>query len=143
MTLFQLIQKLTKKEKAHVSKYLSMNKQEGNMLQLFQTINKQTVYSEPKLRKKFTHKLDNLQSQLLNKLLEALVDFSKKTPTSKPPHGLMQLEILLQKNQLTLFDKRFKKQLNSAQQTENWTQILQLLDLQLRRIKKKTVIRLQ
>lgn len=127
--IFNLINSLDRKEKAHFTKYAGMSRSEPKFLQLYQAINKMEKYDEVKLRKKFRQSFDSLKSDLHGKLLEALADFHKANAGSSSVHyALGLLPVLLGKKLKHHFEQVLKKAQKQAEEKENWSALYELLD---------------
>ena len=115
--LFNLIQSMTKAEKRYFSQTATLHKvaQQNNYYKLFKVIENQSVYNEDLVklemqRRRITQHFTALKFQLTERILESLHQFyQKKSITETIKRELHFCQILMDKNQLEMANKRLIK----------------------------------
>ena len=100
--LFDLIQSLTVSEKRYVKVFTARYKGDKNYLRLFDAINKQEVYDEAALLKKFrkekfTRQINYTKNSLYNLILKSLQAYHDKSIETQLSDYSQQVEILYHK----------------------------------------------
>jgi len=129
--LHSLIKSMTKAEKRYFKLSATLNSRNGssNYLQLFDAIDKQSVYNEEKLRKKFANqafgkRFPTTKYLLTELILKELRLFNNgKTPQKELENRLEEIEILYQRG----LYKQGKKLLDKAKQKASQLELLPIL----------------
>ncbi len=136
--LFSLIQSLEKQEKRYFKLYLSKGGAglNQNMIDLFNEIDKQKVYDEERIKKKFKtqsfikqlHVAKNRLYQAVLKSLDAY--YAEASTEGKLQRLIHQAEILYEKGLRTQCKKRLDKAKKIAIQEEAFLYVLKILQLE-------------
>jgi len=113
--LFQLIQSLSSSEKGYVKKYCKRNGTGVTYLKLFDAIDKQEVYDEDAIKKKFrkekfVKQFSVAKNYLIKSILKSLrAYYSESSNNIKVHELLLEIEILFKKRLVGLCQKLIKK----------------------------------
>lgn len=136
--LFQLIRSMTKSEKGFFKKFAAIHSRKGNnnYIKIFDAIDKQAVYEEKKLLKKFEKEgfvkhFAVTKKYLFDAILKGLKSYHSKSLHS---HQVIQLkaEISILVDRMLYYEalKHIKKAKKIAYQIESFSILLELLELE-------------
>ncbi|MGH1364730.1 MAG: hypothetical protein ACRBF0_14300 [Calditrichia bacterium] len=134
-TLFELIKSLSRTEKRYF-KLHSAGSKSANYLLLFNAIDKQDVYDEQALRRKFAGKtfvkqLHVIKNYLYSQILESLRLYHSNISHQAKLHDLIrEAEILFRRDLLKACEKHLQRAEKLARQFENDSQLLIILQWQ-------------
>ena len=131
--LFDLIQSLTVSEKRYVKVFTARYKGDKNYLRLFDAINKQEVYDEAALLKKFrkekfTRQINYTKNYLYNLILKSLQAYHDKSIETQLSDYSQQVEILYHKGLYEQSLKMLNRAKKLASETSNYLTVLKLLE---------------
>lgn len=146
--LFNLIKSLTKTEKAYFKKYTSIHSDsEKAYLTLFDLIHEQDVYDEELLKKTIQHKgiRDHFsvhKNYLYKVLMRSLANYIKThSHNFRLEEMILEIEVLLSKNLFSQCTSLIKKAKIIANQNENYTSLLKVIQLEIRLIKQSPSVK--
>lgn len=132
--LFQLIKALNKSEKGYFKKYahLHVRAEDNNYIKVFDEIEKQSVYDEAKILKKFsgekfTKNFSVAKNYLYNSVLRSLTAYYRNDIKSEIRNMLGQIEILFNKGLLKQTEKLIFKSKELANSYELFTYLVEIL----------------
>ena len=136
--LFELIQSMSKSEKRYFKLNSSTHSDTLNSyVKMFDVINAQKKYNEKEVKEKLknTIKIKNFaveKNYLYNFLLKSLTSFNnQKSLNSKASTSLFTIRMLIDKALYVQAKKLIDKNLRFAEQSENYTLLLELLKLKI------------
>jgi hypothetical protein len=136
--LFNLIQSLNKSEKGYVKKFATLNMKDGtsNYMQLFDAIDRQEIYDEAKLLRKFSEKAFTRQfartkNYLFHFILKALRNFhTEKKPDFQVTDMIAVAQLLLDKQLNAEAQSQLTKAKKLATDLELFTQLIDILAIE-------------
>jgi len=130
--LFRLIKALSKGDRRNFKLYAGLQDGDKQYIRLFDAIDKQSEYDEPKLLKqfegeKFTNQFSVAKNYLYNYILKTLHIF-RKDPKTELNAVLHQVQILMGKNLLEQAQKLLRKAKHLAERQERFPEMLFILE---------------
>jgi tetratricopeptide (TPR) repeat protein len=130
--LFRLIKALSKGDRRNFKLYAGLQDGDKQYIRLFDAIDKQSEYDEPKLLKqfegeKFTNQFSVAKNYLYNYILKTLHIF-RKDPKTELNALLHQVQILMGKNLLEQAQKHLRKAKHLAERQERFPEMLFILE---------------
>ena len=131
--LFQLIKSLNTQEKVHFKLYALRRKADSNYIKLFDAIDKQKVYDEAQIKKKFKNEsfiknLDKVKTYVNEAILKSLQEYyATDSIDAILGNTIQQIQILVNKRLVGQAEKLIEKSQKLAVEHEKYTFLMMVL----------------